>query len=96
MNQKETRQQRWFETALAAELGAIAQLSPDLNIHKPNNPFWQSLFRIGGLAKAGFIDQNEALAKIEQACGHMNLSHKVIAYQWQRAYRRARARRLQA
>lgn len=92
MVNKNERQERWFQAALKQELGAIEKLPPDLNIHKPNNPFWQSLFRIAGLAKAGFISKDDAYSKLQIACQHMNVIEKNVEYQWNRAYKRATAR----
>ena len=88
------RQEKWFQTALEQELDAIGNLLPDLNIYKPNNPFWQSLFRIAGLVKAGYISKEMAFSKIQIACQHLTLRDKDIEYQWNRAYQRATARYL--
>ncbi len=94
MIDKDERQEKWFQTGLEQELKEIEGLPSDLNIYKPNNPFWQSLFRIGGIAKAGFITKDDALNRILLACQHMTLKEKEIAYQWNRAYQRAQARYL--
>ena len=92
MVEKNVRQERWFQTALEAELRVIEGLPISTNIRKPNNPFWQSLFRIAGIAKTGYIGREEALTKIQAAAQHLNERDKDIAYQWQRAYLRAPAR----
>ncbi len=92
MVDKNERRKRWFQTALKQELNTIERLPPDLNIHKPNNPFWQSLFRIAGLVKAGHISQDDAFSKIQVACEHMNVIERNLEYQWNRAYKRATAR----
>lgn len=94
MHERETRQEQWFQSALEQELKAIESLPSDLNINKPNNPFWQSIFRIAGISKAGFLSSNEALNKIKYACRHMQLRGKDIDYQWGRAYQRATPRYL--
>lgn len=86
------RREKWFQSALEQELQAIERLPPDLNIHKPNNLFWQSLFRIAGVVKAGYISKDDAYSKIQTACQHMNLIEKNMIYQWNRAYKRAAAR----
>ncbi len=88
------RQEKWFQTAMEQELDAIAGMPTDLNIYKPNNPFWQSIFRIGGIVKAGYITKDEAFDKILFACRHLTLKEKEIEYQWNRAYKRAMARQL--
>jgi hypothetical protein len=92
MVENNVRQERWFETALEAELCVIEGLPVSVNIRKPNNPFWQSLFRIAGIAKTGYIGCDEALMKIQAAAQHLIERDKDIAYQWQRAYQRAPAR----
>lgn len=92
MSDENKRQERWFQTALEQELHTIGDLPISTNIRKPNNPFWQSLFRIAGIAKAGYISREEALAKIQTAAQHLNEREKDITYQWQRAYQRAPAR----
>lgn len=94
MPENDLHHERWFQTALDGELQAIEGLPSDLNIRKPNNPFWQSIFRIAGVAKTGFISKDEALNKIKWACRHMNLQGREIEYQWGRAYQRATARYL--
>ncbi len=94
MHERESRQEQWFQSALEQELQAIEGLPSDLNIRKPNNPFWQSLFRIAGIAKTGFISKDDALNKIKWACRHMKLQGRDIEYQWNRAYQRATARYL--
>lgn len=94
MLRKELRQERWCQTALEKELQAIEELPSDLNVNKPNNPFWQSLFRIAGIAKTGYLSKDDALEKIKWACRHMNLQGRDIEYQWNRAYQRAAARYL--
>lgn len=95
MPERESRQERWFQTALEQELQAIEQLPPDVNIYKPNNPFWQSIFRIAGIAKTSFISKDDALNKIKWSCKHMSLRGNDIEYQWERAYQRATPRYLQ-
>ena len=92
MVDKDKRREKWFQTALDQELQAIERLPTDLNIHKPNNPFWQSLFRIAGIVKAGHISQDDAFSKIQASCQHMNVIEKNLAYQWNRACKRAPAR----
>lgn len=94
MIDKNERQEKWYQTALEQELREIEGLPVDVNIYKPNNPFWQSLFRIGGIAKAGYITKDEALDRIRLACQHVRLKDKEIEYQWRRAYQRATARYL--
>lgn len=90
--EREERWNRWFDTALTNELTGIEELAADINIHKPGNPYWGSLYRIAGLANAGFIDPDEALNQIKYACRHMPLSARDIDYQWQRALKRAKPR----
>ncbi|MCB8944363.1 MAG: hypothetical protein H6658_11490 [Ardenticatenaceae bacterium] len=92
MVENNVRQERWFQTALAQELNLIEALPISTNIRKPNNPFWQSLFRIAGIAKTGYISREEALLKIQAAAKHLNERDKDVAYQWNRAYQRAPAR----
>lgn len=89
------RQEKWAATALEQELQAIEQLPASLNIYKPNNPFWCSLFRMAGIAKAGHLSKTAALGQIKWACRHMNLTGREIEYQWNRAYQRATPRQLQ-
>ena len=86
------RQERWFQSALEQELQVIRELPISTHIRKPNNPFWQSLYRIAGIAQTGYISREEALAKIQVAAQHLNEREKDIAYQWNRAYQRAPAR----
>jgi hypothetical protein len=92
MVENNVRQERWFQTALEQELRLIEGLPMSTNIRKPNNPFWQSLFRIAGIAKTGYIGQEEVLLKIQAAARHLQERDKEIAYQWNRAYQRALAR----
>jgi hypothetical protein len=92
MIEKNVRQERWFQTALEQELQLIEGLPISTNIRKPNNPFWQSLFRIAGIAKTGYISREEALLKIQVAAQHLQEKDKDIAYQWNRAYQRASVR----
>lgn len=94
MLEKGLRQERWCQTALEKELQAIEELPSDLNVNKPNNPFWQSIFRIAGVAKTGYLSKDDALNKIKWASRHMNLQGRDIEYQWNRAYQRATARYL--
>ena len=92
MSDENKRQERWFQATLEQELHAIEELPISINIRKPNNPFWQSLYRIAGIAKTGYISREEALAKIQIAAQHLDEREKDIAYQWNRAYQRAPAR----
>ncbi len=94
MPERVSRQECWFQTALDKELQTIEELPLDININKPNNPFWQSLFRIAGIAKTNYISKDDALNKIKWACRHMNRQGRDIEYQWNRAYERATARYL--
>ncbi len=89
---KNMRETRWFQAALAKELQAIEDLPISTNIRKPNNPFWRSLYRIAGIAKTGYINREEALSKIQAAAQHLHEREKDITYQWNRAYQRAPAR----
>ncbi len=88
----EERKKRWSETAIERELQRIEQLGEGINVQKPNNPYWQSLFRLAGISKAGYVARDEALRRIKQASSHLDLPDKIIEYQWQRAYARAKPR----
>ena len=86
------RRKRWVEAALQGELRNIENLPAELKINKPNNPYWQSLFRIAGLAKGGYVTKDDAFVMIIQVSGHLQFREEQIAYQWNRAYKRASPR----
>ena len=86
------RGKRWAETAVRRELEAIEALPVEVNIQKPNNPYWRSLFAIAGIVNGGYLRKDEALARIVQASEHLSLLEKAIAYQWNRACQRAQPR----
>ena len=86
------RRQRWAETAVRRELETIEALPLEVNIRKPNNLYWRSLFAIAGIVNGGYVPKDEAFARIVQASQHLNLLEKDIAYQWKRACQRAKPR----
>jgi hypothetical protein len=86
------RGKRWAETAVRRELEAIEALPMEVNIRKPNNLYWRSLFAIAGIVNGGYLSKDEAFALIVQASQHLSLLEKAIAYQWNRACQRARPR----
>ena len=88
----EDRQKRWAETAVHRELESIKELSAGMNIQKPNNPYWSSLFAIAGIVNGGYLGKDEALEKIIIASQHLYLEEKAILYQWNRACQRAKPR----
>ncbi len=91
---KRERIQRWADTAVAAELNKIRRLPADTNIFLPNNPFWQSLFKIAGIVKGGYKTQQAVFSEIEVACHHLDVEEKEIRYQWRRACQKANPRQL--
>ena len=95
MTHQSKRQEAWLAAALEGELKTIADLPVGINIKKLGNDFWQSLYKIAGLVKAGYISQEDAFTKIRQASEHLRLLEREVDYQWYCACDRAQPRRLQ-